>query len=111
MLHIPNREIKIEVCIKTANGKPQLEVSGHAFEVCCTKHVKFAVNVARRLLGRLLQYGGCKKVKIMLRNTFELFYCYYFHFLQHCKTTVIYLKLSDYCLCLIGEILASYRKL
>ena len=32
----------------------------------------------------------------MLRNTFELFYCHYFHFLQNFKTTVIYLKLSDY---------------
>ena len=27
-------EIKIEVCINTANGKPRLEVRGHAFEVC-----------------------------------------------------------------------------
>ena len=31
-----HREIKIEVCINTANGKPRLEVRGHAFEVCCT---------------------------------------------------------------------------
>ena len=30
------REIKIEVCTNTANGKPRLEVSGHAFEVSFT---------------------------------------------------------------------------
>ena len=36
-----NREIKIEVCINTANGKPRLEVSGHAFEVCCTISLRF----------------------------------------------------------------------
>ena len=40
------REIKIEICTNTANGKPRLEVSGHAFEVCCTSRDKFAVNVA-----------------------------------------------------------------
>lgn len=34
----------------------------------------------------------------MLRNAFE-FFCYHcFHFLQNVKTTVKYLKLSDYCL-------------
>ena len=46
----------------------------------------------------------------MRQNAFEFFYCHCFHFLQNFKTTVKFLKLSDYCLLLIGEILDSYRK-
>lgn len=39
----------------------------------------------------------------MLRNAFE-FFCYQrFHLLQNFKTTVKYLKLSDYCLLHFGR--------
>ena len=46
----------------------------------------------------------------MHQNAFEFFYCHCFNFLQNFKISVKYLKLSDYCLLLIREILASYRK-
>ena len=35
-IFIDIREIKIEVCINTASGKPRLEDSDHTFEVCWT---------------------------------------------------------------------------